>query len=64
MTPTPSTNNSFSLPVFLTCNTLPRNDELDRLPAFLEAAQAAGVDAIIVADLGVMNLVKQYAPKV
>ena len=53
-----------NVPVFLTCNTLPRNDELDRLPAFLEAAQAAGVDAIIVADLGVMNLVKQYAPKV
>jgi len=52
-----------NVPVFLTCNTLPRNDELDRLPAFLEAAQAAGVDAIIVADLGVMNLVKQYAPK-
>ena len=41
-----------NVPVFLTCNTLPRNDELDRLPAFLEAAQAAGVDAIIVADLG------------
>ena len=53
-----------NVPVFLTCNTLPRNDELDRLPAFLEAAQDAGVDAIIVADLGVMNLVKQYAPKV
>ena len=30
----------------------------------MEAAQDAGVDAIIVADLGVMNLVKQYAPKV
>ncbi len=23
-----------NVPVFLTCNTLPRNDELDRLPAF------------------------------
>ena len=45
-----------NVPVFLTCNTLPRNDELDRLPAFLEAAQAAGVDAIIVADLGVMTI--------
>lgn len=47
-----------NVPVFLTCNTLPRNDELDRLPAFLEAAQAAGVDAIIVADLGVMEFGK------
>lgn len=53
-----------NVPVFLTCNTLPRNDELDRLPSFLNAAQAAGVDAIIVADLGVLNLAKKYAPNV
>lgn len=53
-----------NVPVYVTCNTLPRNEELDRLPAFLEAVQATGADAIIVADFGVMNLVKQYAPKV
>ena len=50
--------------VHLTCNTLPRNDELDRLPGFLESAAAAGVDAFIIADIGVMNLAKQYAPGV
>ncbi len=53
-----------NVPVFLTCNTLPRNEELDRLPAFLEAARDAGVDAVIVADLGVMHLVQTYAPGV
>lgn len=50
--------------VYLTCNTLPRNDEIDRLPAFLEQAAACKVDALIVADLGVLTLCKRYAPAV
>ncbi len=50
--------------VYVTCNTLPRNNEIDRIPAFLEQAQACGVDALIIADLGVMSLAEKYAPKV
>ena len=50
--------------IYLTCNTLPRNDEIERLPAFLEMAQDAGVDGFIVADIGVLSLCKQYAEKV
>ena len=50
--------------VHVTCNTLPRNDEIDRLPDFLSAAQDCGVDAFIIADLGVMSLAAKYAPKV
>lgn len=50
--------------VYLTCNTLPRNDELRLLPSFLEQAQDAGIDAFIVADLGVMRAAQKYAPKV
>lgn len=50
--------------IHLTCNTLPRVDELDRLPELLRTAQQVGVDALIVADLGVMKLAKQYAPDV
>ena len=50
--------------VHLTCNTLPREDELAQLPEFLEQAQDAGVDAFIIADLGVMAAAKKYAPKV
>lgn len=50
--------------VHLTCNTLPREDELKALPDFLRQAQEAGVDAFIIADLGVMKLAEKYAPKV
>lgn len=50
--------------VYLTCNTLPRNDEIDKLPAFIESSAAAGVDAFIVADVGVLQLIKKYAPNV
>ena len=50
--------------VYLTCNTLPRNEELERLPEFLQHAQQIGVDAVIVADLGVLRLAQKHAPKV
>lgn len=50
--------------VHLTCNTLPRNDELAMLPDFLKEAEAAGVDAFIICDLGVMQMAKKYAPSV
>lgn len=50
--------------VYVTCNTLPRNEELRELPAFLEHCAAVGVDALIIADLGVLALAKQYAPGV
>lgn len=50
--------------VYVTCNTLPREDELARLPEYLEFLQDAGVDAVIAADLGVMAMTKKYAPNV
>ena len=50
--------------VHMTCNTLPREDELSQLPEFLEQAQDAGVDAFIIADLGVMAAAEKYAPNV
>lgn len=49
--------------VHVACNTLPHNDEISRLPAFLEMVQDAGADAVIAADLGTIGLVKKYAPK-
>ena len=48
----------------VTCNTLPRDDEMAQLPAYLELLDDAGVDAIIAADLGVITLAKRYAPHV
>ena len=50
--------------VHMTCNTLPRESELKELPGFLEKAQDAGIDALIIADLGVMDYAAKYAPKV
>ena len=55
---------SHGVKIYLTCNTLPRNDELALLPAFLAQAKVAGVDALIISDLGVMELAKRHAPGV
>ena len=49
--------------VHCTINTMPRNDEAARLPAHLELLQDAGVDAVIVADLGAYTLAGRYAPR-
>lgn len=50
--------------LYLTCNTLPRNNEIPELPEFLKYAQDVGVDAFIIADMGVLQLAKKYAPDV
>ena len=49
--------------VHCTVNTMPRNDEAERLPAHLERLEDAGVDALIVADLGAFTLAGKYAPR-
>ena len=49
--------------VHVACNTLPHNDEICRIPDFLELVQDAGADAVIAADLGTIGMVKKYAPK-
>ena len=49
--------------VHCTVNTMPRNDEAQRLPAHLERLQEAGVDALILADLGAFTLAGKYAPR-
>ena len=49
--------------VHVTVNTMPRNDEVKDLPAYLEQLEDAGVDALIVADLGAFMLAGKYAPR-
>ncbi|MGM9549384.1 MAG: U32 family peptidase [Faecousia sp.] len=46
----------------VTVNTMPRNNEVARLPEYLELLDGAGVDALIVADLGAFTLAGKYAP--
>ena len=50
--------------VHVTCNTMPRNGEIARMPEWLEYLQELGVDAAILADVGVLSLLKKYAPRV
>ncbi|MBR3560906.1 MAG: U32 family peptidase [Oscillospiraceae bacterium] len=49
--------------VHVTVNTMPRGEELKDLPAHLENLNAAGVDALILADLGVFTMAGKYAPR-
>ena len=54
---------SHGVKVHVTVNTMPRNEEIAQLPPYLEQLQDAGVDALIVADLGAFTLAGKYAPK-
>lgn len=48
--------------VHATVNTMPRWQEAEQLPAYLEQLDDAGVDALILADLGAFTLAGKYAP--
>ena len=48
--------------IYLTCNTLPRNNEIPEFEDFIKNVQQCMVDAVIVADLGLMSLIKKYTP--
>ncbi len=50
--------------VHVTCNTMPRNDEAAQLPEWMEYLNDVGVDAVILADVGVLSQAKKYAPNV
>ncbi len=49
--------------VYVTCNILPREEDLDGLPGYLHFLQDAGVDAVIVADMGVLMLCRREIPQ-
>lgn len=48
--------------VYLTCNTLPRNNEIIHFDEFIENAVNANVDALIANDIGVFSLIRKKAP--
>lgn len=50
--------------VYLTCNTVLRNCELERLPRFLRGAKDSGVDALILTDIGAFRMAQKVAPGV
>lgn len=51
-----------SVRVYLTINTLPRNDEIDKLPDYLKFIESIGIDAVIASDIGVLSLVREHIP--
>ncbi len=48
--------------VYLTCNTLPTNAEMDRMEEYIKNSAACNVDAFIVSDVGVLSLIKKVCP--
>ena len=50
--------------IYVTVNIFPHNSDIAKLPAYLTFLNEIKVDAILVADLGVFNLAKEYAPDV
>ncbi|MBQ4091266.1 MAG: U32 family peptidase [Clostridia bacterium] len=48
--------------LYLTLNTMPHGDEYEELRRFLSDIREAGIDAFIIADLGVMATVREIIP--
>ena len=48
--------------VYLTVNTMPRENEYPALRDYLMSVASTGVDAMIVADIGVLSLVRELLP--
>lgn len=48
----------------LTVNTLPRCNETEKLPDFLKEAGRCGVDALIIADIGILALARKLLPDI
>ena len=47
---------------YLTVNTLLKDYEIEQLPEYLEPLYQRGLDAVIVQDMGVLHVVRQYFP--
>jgi len=50
--------------LYVACNVVPRNSDMEALPEYAAFLQEIGVDAAIVSDLGTFSVFRRYAPKV
>ncbi|WP_217701599.1 U32 family peptidase [Schaalia sp. Marseille-Q2122] len=50
--------------IFVTCNILPTNDEIDAMNSYMGQLGEIGVDALIVSDIGVLMAARRVAPHV
>lgn len=54
---------SLNKKLYVTCNILPRNRDIEQLPDYFAYLNEIGVDALIISDIGTMELAKRYAPR-
>ena len=50
--------------IYLTVNTMPREYEYDALRTYFSDIKGIGIDALIIADVGVMTLAKEMLPEI
>lgn len=48
--------------IYLTTNVIPHNSDLDAFPHYIENAVNTGIDALIIADLGLFSYVREHYP--
>lgn len=48
--------------VFVTINIIPHNEDFEHLPEYLKELEEIGIDAVILADPGVLSVVKEVIP--
>ena len=49
--------------VYVACNTVPRNDEIERFSDYLQFLKKIEVDALIVSDLGLFMMIRDECPE-
>lgn len=50
--------------VYLTANILPHNSDIDEFEAFITEIRDYGFDAVLIADLGLFDMMREYAPEI
>jgi putative protease len=50
--------------IYVTVNVFAHNEQIDLLPAYLTELEKLNVDGLIVADMGVISLAKEFAPSI
>lgn len=49
--------------VYLTANILPHNDDISKFEQFIKEMRPLGFDAVLIADLGLFDMVRELAPE-
>ena len=50
--------------VYLAANIIPHNDDIEEFEKFIEQIRPLGFDAVLIADLGMFDMMRELAPKI